>query len=63
MELNQKQRKRIADILTNAGNITLAASVIGPLFQKGDLTPVLIVVGVVTSILLYVGAILLERED
>ena len=62
MDLNQKQRKRIADILTNAGNITLAASVIVPVFQKGAVIPALVVVGIIFSILLYAGAIVLERE-
>ena len=63
MDLNQKQRKRIADILTNAGNITLAASVIVPVFQKGAVSPALVVVGIIFSILLYAGAIVLEREE
>ena len=63
MDLNQKQRKRIADILTNAGNITLAAAVIVPLFQKGEIRIVPVLGGVLFSIVLYAAAVLFEQEE
>ena len=63
MVLNQKQRKRVADILSNAGNITLAAAVIVPLFQKGEIRIVPVLGGVLFSIVLYAAAVLFEQEE
>ena len=63
MALNQKQRNRVADILTNAGNITLAAAVIILLFQKGEILIIPVLGGVLLSIVLYAAAILFEQEE
>ena len=63
MALNQKQRNRVADILTNAGNITLAAAVIVPLFPKGEILIIPVLGGVLLSIVLYAAAILFEQEE
>ena len=40
MILNEKQKKRIADILTDTGKIIFATSVIAPLFHQLKINPI-----------------------
>ncbi|MBC8420445.1 MAG: hypothetical protein H8E10_17820 [Desulfobacterales bacterium] len=60
--LNEKQKKRIADILSDTGKITFATSVIAPLFHELKIRPILVVLGVLISIVVYLLAILIEKE-
>ena len=61
MELTEKQRKRVADILTDTGKIIFTASVVAPFFQNAPVRPSLIVAGVVIAVVLYVIAVLLDQ--
>ena len=62
MILNEKQKKRIADILTDTGKIIFATSVIVPLFQQFKINPILVVLGLLISIVVYLLAIFIEKE-
>ena len=62
MVLNEKQKKRIADILTDTGKIIFATSVIAPFFQQFKINPILVVLGFIISIAVYLLAILIEKE-
>ena len=62
MDLNVKQKKRIADILTDSGKIIFATSVIVPLFQELKIRPILVFIGFLISIIVYVLAIFIEKE-
>ena len=62
MILNEKQKKRIADILTDNGKIIFATSVIAPLFQQVKIRPVLVILGILISIIVYLLAITIEKE-
>lgn len=62
MILNEKQKKRIADILTDTGKIIFATSVIAPLFQQFKTRPALVVLGLLLSIIVYLLAIFIEKE-
>jgi hypothetical protein len=61
MLLNEKQKKRIADILTDTGKIIFATSVIAPLFQEFKINPIVVTLGVVISIIVYLLAISIEK--
>lgn len=61
MVLNEKQKKRIADILTDTGKIIFATSVIAPLFQQLKINPIVVTLGVVISIVVYLLAIFIEK--
>jgi len=62
MVLNEKQKKRIADILTDTGKIIFATSVIAPFFQQFKINPILVVLGFIISIAVYLLAIFIEKE-
>jgi len=62
MVLNEKQKKRIADILTDTGKIIFATSVIAPLFQQFKINPIVVILGLMISIIVYVLAIFIEKE-
>ena len=62
MILNEKQKKRIADILTDTGKIIFATSVIAPLFQQFKARPILVILGILISISVYLLAIFIEKE-
>jgi len=62
MILNEKQKKRIADILTDTGKIIFAASVIAPLFQQVEIRPILAITGILISVIVYLIAIFIEKE-
>ena len=62
MILNEKQKKRIADILTDTGKIIFATSVIAPLFQQFKINPMLVVLGLFISVIVYLLAIFIEKE-
>lgn len=62
MVLNEKQKKRIADILTDTGKIIFATSVIAPLFHQFEINPILVVIGMLISIVVYILAIFVEKE-
>lgn len=62
MVLNEKQRKRIADILTETGKIIFAASVVAPLFQQLKIRPILVILGILISVIVYLLAIIIEKE-
>ena len=62
MILNEKQKKRIADILTDTGKIIFATSVIAPLFQQFKTRPILVILGLLISIIVYLLAIFIEKE-
>ena len=62
MILNEKQKKRIADILTDTGKIIFATSVIVPLFQQFKINPILVILGLLISVIIYLLAIFIERE-
>ena len=62
MILNEKQRKRIADILMDTGKIIFATSVIAPLFQQLKIRPILVVAGLIISIVVYLLSIFIEKE-
>ena len=62
MILNEKQKKRIADILTDTGKIIFATSVIVPLFQQFKINPILVILGLLISVIIYLLAISIERE-
>jgi len=62
MILNEKQKKRIADILTDTGKIIFATSVIVPLFQQFKINPILVVLGLLISIIVYLPSIFIEKE-
>jgi hypothetical protein len=57
LELTEKQRKRIADVLTDTGKIVFTASVVAPFFQNAPVKPWLVIAGVVTAVALYVTAL------
>jgi hypothetical protein len=61
MLLNEKQKKRIADILSDTGKIIFATSVIAPLFQQFKINPILVSLGVLISIIVYLLAIFIEK--
>lgn len=61
MELTEKQRKRIADILTDTGKIIFTASVVAPFFQNAPVRFWLIVAGVVIAVALYAIAVFLDQ--
>jgi len=61
LELTEKQRKRVADILTDTGKIIFTASVIAPFFQNAPVRPLLIVAGVMIAVALYVIAVFLDQ--
>jgi len=62
MILNEKQKKRIADILTDTGKIIFATSVIAPLFQQFKTRPILVILSLLISIIVYLLAIFIEKE-
>lgn len=62
MILNEKQEKRIADILTDTGKIIFATSVIAPLFQQFKTRPTSVILGLLLSIIVYLIAIFIEKE-
>ena len=62
MVLNEKQKKRIADILTDSGKIIFATSVIAPLFQQFNINPILIGLGLLISLIVFLLAIFVERD-
>ena len=62
MILNERQKKRVADILTDTGKIIFATSVIVPLFQQFKINPILVVLGLLISIIVYLLAIFIEKE-
>jgi len=62
MILNEKQKKRIADILTDTGKIIFATSVIAPLFQQLKIRPILVILGIFISVIVYLLAIIVEKE-
>ena len=62
-KLNERQKKRIADILTDTGKIVFAASVIAPLFQRLEVRPISVIFGISISVVVYLLAILIEREE
>ena len=61
MLLNEKQKKRIADILTDTGKIIFATSVIAPLFQQFKINPIVVLLGIAISIIVYLLAIFIEK--
>jgi hypothetical protein len=62
MILNEKQKKRIADILTDTGKIIFATPVIAPLFQQLKIRPILVILGIFISVIVYLLAIIIEKE-
>jgi hypothetical protein len=52
LELTEKQRKRIADVLTDTGKIVFTAPVVAPFFQNAPVKPWLVIAGVVTAVAL-----------
>jgi len=62
MILNENQKKRIADILTDTGKIIFATSVIAPLFHQLKINPILVFLGVIISVFVYLLAIFIEKE-
>jgi hypothetical protein len=62
VSLNEKQKKRIADILTDSGKIIFATSVIVPFFQQFKIRPILVFIGFLISIIVYLLAIFIEKE-
>jgi len=62
MILNEKQKKRIADILTDTGKIIFATSVIAPLFHQLKINIILVVLGIIISVFVYLLAIFIEKE-
>ena len=62
MVLNEKQKKRIADILTDTGKIIFATSVIAPLFQQVKIRLILVILGILIAVIVYLLAIIIEKE-
>jgi len=62
MILNEKQKKRIADILTDTGKIIFPTSVIAPLFQQLKIRAILVILGIFISVIVYLLAIIIEKE-
>jgi len=60
--LNEKQKKRIADILTDTGKIIFATSVIAPLFQQVKIRLILVILGILIAVIVYLLAIIIEKE-
>jgi hypothetical protein len=61
LRLTEKQRKRIADVLTDTGKIIFTASVVAPFFQNAPVRPVLVAAGVSIAAALYVIALFIDQ--
>lgn len=61
MNLTEKQRKRVADVLTDTGKIIFTASVVAPFFQNAPVRSWLVATGVVIAVALYVVALFLDQ--
>jgi len=61
--MNKKQRVRLSNILTNVGQVIFTASVIGPFFQGANISLPVLIIGIATAFILFIIALLLERED
>ena len=61
LDLTEKRRKRVADVLTDTGKIIFTASVVAPFFQNAPVKPLLVVAGVVIAVALYIIALFLDR--
>jgi len=61
--VNDKQRARLANILTNVGQIIFAVSIIAPFFQGAQVSPVTMVVGLSVTFVSFIIALLIEKGD
>lgn len=59
--MNDKQRVRLANILTNIGQILFAASVIAPFFQGIQVSLIKILLGMLMALVFFGLALFLEK--